>query len=698
MPHCSVCGTSLDRWLESESGGKFCSDECFMATWPQCGACGRSMKQWQVAEDGQKFCSERCAMTAWPQCEACGMQMREWQVAKDGKKFCSEECSMTIWPLCDACGTPMQQWQVAEDGRKFCSERCTMTTWPKCVICSSPMDQWLVTKDGERFCSERCFATTWPRCSICSIPIKSWSETSDGKKLCSIACASSVLPTCDCCGIPMEKWYSYEEGTFCSNRCYNTESQCQKLVARAVTANVSGELAVGASISTIGSAGQYADNVVMGANQGHGFAAEKANHLVDKALGQKASLIGQDNVKDGADRRVEGIEIQTKYCGTGAKCIESCFKNGEFRYFRSDGVPMQIEVPSDKYDDAVKALERKITDGKVRGVSDPAKAKDLIRKGHFTHQQAINIAKFCTVESLLYDAATGSVFAARAAGLTALVTLARAVWQGDDLDSALTQSCKMALQVGGVSFASYILTQQLGRTGISKTLRGMTDEMVKKMDPSKINLLVNFVRGGKKVGGAAAQKNLSKLMSGGVLASASTVALISSVDIYRMINGGISGGQLFKNVATTASGVAASAAGKIAAGVLLSSPVGVAGAVVGFVGSIVVGSLGSSATKAVLDKFIKEDTEMMFNLFKDVLTKQAAAFLLNEAEICLVMDEVNTLDLAGEMRSMYGSDNRNSYAVSIIRPIIVKVVVKRGPVYLPSNQQVLERIGSIIVS
>lgn len=50
------------------------------------------------------------------------------------------------------------------------------------------------------------------------------------------------------------------------------------------------------------------------ARQGHGFAAERANNLYDKLTGHKAEIVGDDNALNGADRIVDGIEIQSKYC------------------------------------------------------------------------------------------------------------------------------------------------------------------------------------------------------------------------------------------------------------------------------------------------------------------------------------------------------------------------------------------------
>lgn len=91
------------------------------------------------------------------------------------------------------------------------------------------------------------------------------------------------------------------------------------------------------------------------ASRGHGFAAERANTLYDKYTGKKTSIIGDDNAKNGADRVVNGVQIQSKYCKTGGKCISECFENGRFRYINSNGTHMQIEVPSDKYEAAISA-------------------------------------------------------------------------------------------------------------------------------------------------------------------------------------------------------------------------------------------------------------------------------------------------------------------------------------------------------
>ena len=138
---------------------------------------------------------------------------------------------------------------------------------------------------------------------------------------------------------------------------------------------------VGIGAGAMGSAANYAENVVFGGRQGHGYAMESANNLADTLAGKSAELVGRDNAPKGPDRYVDGIQIQSKCWNTGPKCVRDCFEDGQFKYKSADGSPMQIEVPSDLYDSAVKAMKRRIKRGQVDGVSDPAKADEIVRKG-----------------------------------------------------------------------------------------------------------------------------------------------------------------------------------------------------------------------------------------------------------------------------------------------------------------------------
>ena len=109
------------------------------------------------------------------------------------------------------------------------------------------------------------------------------------------------------------------------------------------------------------------------AKGGHGFAAEDANALHDKWQGKCVDKVGTDNSKNGADRIVNGVEIQTKYYSSPESSINAAFENGQYRY-----PGMQLEVPKDQYDKAVQIMRERISSGKVPGVTDPNMAEQIV--------------------------------------------------------------------------------------------------------------------------------------------------------------------------------------------------------------------------------------------------------------------------------------------------------------------------------
>lgn len=449
----------------------------------------------------------------------------------------------------------------------------------------------------------------------------------------------------------------------------------------------------------------YADNVALRASQGHGFAAEKANHLCDVFHGKDAEIIGRDNAKNGADRLVGGIEVQTKYCKTGSRCISECFEGGKLRYLNSDGTPMQIEVPLDEYDSAVQAMGRKINEGQVPGVTDPKLAKEIVRKGTFTYEQARNIAKFSTVESLTYDAVNGIKLAGTAAGISTTLAFAVSIWNGDEWDEALKSSCCAGLKVGGVAWVSSILAAQLGRTGVEQGLRGTTDWVVEQMGSKAAAWLANGLRGGSSsIYGSAATSHVSKLLRGNIVTGVVTTLVISSVDFVRMFQGKVSGAQLFKNVASTASGVAGGtggwmggAAGGAAAGSVVPIIGTAAGGLIGgLLGAFAGGTVASAVAADILDEFIEDDANEMLSIVEKEFGRLAHDYLLNEEEAILVIDEFKDSDVSSFLQNMYASSNRGEYVRKNLRPVIEEIVKSRSFIHLPSNDEFVKGTTRLI--
>lgn len=428
--------------------------------------------------------------------------------------------------------------------------------------------------------------------------------------------------------------------------------------------------------------------------QGHGFAAERAEHVRDLYHGEEVKILGDDNAKNGADRLVNGVEIQSKYCRNGAACIQECFENGQYRYYSSNGEPMKIEVPADMYEDAVKAMRRRISNNEIEGVINLDEAVNLVKKGHYTYAQVKQIAQAGTIESLTFDAANGMIVAKDALGITALITFATSIWNGEDTEGALENAALSGLKVGGVSFLTTVLTSQIARTSVVATVRGGTDILVSKMGTKATEYLAKALKGGTDIYGAEAMNNVSKLLAGNIIASTVSLVILSAGDIVDLFRNRISGAQFVKNVTTTGATIAGGGAGwgfgntggAAIGGWVGGTIAGPAGAVKGaevgakiggFTGSVIGGATAGTVTHSALDGMIEDDTVFMMRIAEQEFAAICEQYLLTENEVYLCLEMLKKRLDKKELKNIFSSSNRELYVQSIIMKCVDPVLKKR---------------------
>ena len=423
--------------------------------------------------------------------------------------------------------------------------------------------------------------------------------------------------------------------------------------------------------------------------QGHGYAAEQGNNLYDTINGKNAEILGDDNAKNGPDRIVDGQLIQTKYCQNANASVNSGFKNGKYRYLDSNGNPMQLEVPSDQYDEAIRIMEEKIRKGQVPGCKNPKDASKIIRKGNITLKQAINIAKAGTVESLVFDAAHGVVIGLSAAGISSTIILARALWNGEDLDTALDIAMYSGIQAGGITFVTSVVSSQITKTSVSNLLIKPSNELVKLLPSTVRKQLLAAIRDGAPIYGAAASKNLAKLLRGNFITQVVTVLVLSSNDIFHYAQGKISGKQLFKEVATLVSGLI----GGGVVGVLLA-PLGPVGVIIG---SIIGTGLSAEAMRRLLNQFIEDDAVKLIEIVNSRLTILADEYLLSKSELDLVVEVLRGCLVYSKLLEMYASKNRIIFADELVEECITSVIIWRTNIFIPDQVSLTKSISRVLM-
>lgn len=458
-----------------------------------------------------------------------------------------------------------------------------------------------------------------------------------------------------------------------------------------------GAVAGGLALGSYGTVNKLYDEEKFHAQQRHGFAAERANTLYDKFTGHDAKIVGDDNIKNGADRIVDGAYIQSKYCQSGRACINECFdKDGQFRYMH-DGKPMQIEVPKDKWDAAVEAMQKKIKNGEVSGVTDPNEAKNIVRQGHFTYEQAKNIAKAGTVESLAYDSVNGVIIAGTALGVTAVITLATNIWNGEDFDKSLKIATYSGIKVGGTAFITTIVTSQLSKAGLNSALVGSSEAMVAVMGPKASAVLVNAFRSGSNIYGAAAMKSAAKLLRGNVITAGVTVVVLSSFDIANIFRGRISGKQLFKNLTSTGATVAGGTGGWLGGAAIGSALFPGVGTVIGgLVGTVVAGAAAGKVVDTVVGSFVEDDADEMVRIIQQEFGNLAQDYLLNQKEGEKVADRLKEKLDGKKLQDMFASSDRRAYARNLLIPMIEDEVKNRKKIAAVSNDRIAKSMRYIL--
>lgn len=433
-------------------------------------------------------------------------------------------------------------------------------------------------------------------------------------------------------------------------------------------------------------------------SQGHGFAAERAEHIHDLYSGNQVAILGDDNAKNGADRLLNGVEIQSKYCRNGSECIRACFENGKYRYYSKDGSPMQIEVPYDMYDDAIKAMKRRILNNEVEGITNPEDAEKLVKQGHYTYAQVKQIAQAGTIESLSFDAANGMIVARDAMGISAIITFATSIWNGEDFEGALQNAALSGLKVGGVSFLTTVISSQIARTTVNASVRTATDVLVSKMGHKVTAYIANALRNGTNIYGAAAMNNVSKLLAGNIIASTVSLIVLSAGDIIDVFRGRISGEQLTKDVAITGATIAGGNAGWVAGnaigGAVGGAVGGVAGAKIGskvggFIGSVAGGATAGQVTHGAMGTIIEDDSVKMMRIVEQEFVAICEQYLLTKNEVYACLPMLKEKLTKKEIKNIFAADSRELYVQSIIKECIVPVLQKRSFVVALDEDDIL---------
>lgn len=349
--------------------------------------------------------------------------------------------------------------------------------------------------------------------------------------------------------------------------------------------------------------------------RGHGHAGELMGDTMDKLSLKKTSMEGNSHEKHGADRVVNGVNIQTKYYSSANKSIAAAFENGVAKYRNPDGSMMKIEVPRDQYNKAVKAMARRIKNGEVPNETNPQ-----------------NAARYVIVYSVDSDFLTGVANTVPTVIVSQVWYYVNARWHGQDADEALKGAVLGSVKPILVGASIYTVSSQFGGSNLAKSI----------------------------FKGVKADKITQRTAIG------VTAAITIGPDVVDCLRGRISMQQLVKNTAVTAAGDASGAA----TGAMLGSFIPGAGTVIG---GMIGGAVGSIA-----DKFTEDDSVKMIRIAKEEFIDLVIFCPLKQDEFEEIVNKIFVGKETSKLyKDMFAAGNSRKYIRDLYRKMIIDKLKKR---------------------
>lgn len=410
---------------------------------------------------------------------------------------------------------------------------------------------------------------------------------------------------------------------------------------------------------------------------------------------------------------MDSAPIQCKYCKQAYNSVDACFKKNSqtgtksFRYYDLNGYAMKVEVPADQYTQAIEYMKIRIKDGQVPGVSDPNAAYDIIRKGKLTYNQALNLAKAGTIESITFDAYTGAVNCVSVFGISAVVSFAQTYWVTKDYKKAAKSAIFTGIQVYGMAFAGGIIASQLSRTGLVSALNPLAMEISKSISPQVAQEIINAFRaiaGKKAIYGAAAQKSFAKFLGSTAITQSVMFIVFSVPDTFKVFNDKISGSQYWKNMTSlfasfTGSIVATTTAGALIGKTSCEKVDKKVGAAIGMGAGVIGGAICGTAAKGIGNLIHEDDAVITARLFNSVLLNQFMNNMLTSEEQDSVIkvlddDEKRLRQLQQDLRK---SETQEADIIKYLDPIIKAAIKERSTIGLAAEQEMEENIKSVVL-
>lgn len=352
--------------------------------------------------------------------------------------------------------------------------------------------------------------------------------------------------------------------------------------------------------------------------------------------------------------------LKNKYSSTGERCVDACLNYGELRYVNEDGSPIKIEVPCDKYEEAMFDFEDRIKEGITQTVLDP---KEILRRGSITYNQAKVIASEGKIKGLDFFEIDGSIECEHVLGISGSIEYALAIWNGEHKLEALQKSVIRALKVYGRDFIKEIDLIS-GDESYEKfadnvySIDGFIDEELYRIRTYCIDTGIDFEDSNPKV----------KLLKGmnitlGLLGAALGIVLVQMVTSF---------GSYIENKAIYMA--------------------------INMISMIIFGISSMKIVNMIGYKYIKSSNNSIIDMFNDELERATYDNLLTEKEFKIIIKNITKGEISKLLMNLKGSVNKKISCNTLVNKEKQFILEARKIVVLPSEYEIKKIVEKLISS
>lgn len=355
--------------------------------------------------------------------------------------------------------------------------------------------------------------------------------------------------------------------------------------------------------------------------------------------------------------------VKSKFNSTGERCVNACLNYGELRYVNEDGTPIKVEVPYDKYDEAISDFSDRVREGMTSNILAPS---EILCRGEITYNQAKNIATECKLKGLNYYEIDGSVECEHILGISSSIEYALSIWNGESKELATRKSILRAIKIYGEEFIDVLnFNESIDLNEYKRFVkRAASTDSIVDIDLYEIK---NY----------GIQENYEQ---NGKISIMEMVA--SNVDIGLGILGGSIGFILIQLLTSYGELI-----GNNTIFIILN-----------LLCIIIFGLVFMQGAKLLTDKHVKDDTTNISEMFNEELEKVIYENLLTEKEVYIILKNITKGEVTKLLLNMKGSVNKKISSNTIVTKETKYILDARKIVILPTEDEIKEALSNLVSS